>query len=170
MDFSTKYCRVCGQNSPHISQVIGVCAGCLLTHFDEVRPHIEEVHASTRIEFSLPQAPPCHAEGKQCDLCGNNCQIEEGGLGFCGMRTVENGQWCTYPGRHSTVHCIGTVTHYQPIALQTGYVRDVSIQAATTWRSSTAAAQRTACFARTGTIGISHLIIAKASVRRNSLH
>ena len=106
MDYSTKYCQVCGQDSPHISQVIGVCADCIRTKYDVVRPHIEAVHASTRAEFSLPPAPPRHSEGKQCELCGNECQIEEGGFGFCGIRTVENGKLVHLSGtpQRGTLH------------------------------------------------------------------
>jgi len=119
MDFSTKHCRICGQNSAHISQVIGVCADCIRSNFEQVRPHLESVHASTRAEFGLPPAPPRHSDGVQCELCGNQCQIEEGGLGYCGLRTVENGR---------LVHLSGTpqrgMLHWYRDPLPTNCVAD----------------------------------------------
>jgi len=119
MDYPTKYCQVCGKNSPDIAQLIGVCADCLHNYFPQVRNHLEAMHASTRLEFGLPEAPPRHPEGRQCVLCGNECQIKEGGFGFCGLRTVENGK---------LVHLAGTpesgLLHWYRDPLPTNCVAD----------------------------------------------
>lgn len=92
MDIPTKHCRCCHQTSPDISKVIGVCEDCLRTRFKDVRSQITAAHASTRAEFNLPTEVPRHTDGVRCVLCANECQIEEGERGFCGLRTAQNGK------------------------------------------------------------------------------
>lgn len=82
-------CLNCNNESPTISEPLGVCLSCIRKHFGEVYPHILEVHRESREAFNLPTQPPRKEGQKSCDLCVNRCQIEKGGVGYCGVRTNE---------------------------------------------------------------------------------
>lgn len=82
-------CVNCGDSTPLISQAIGVCLRCLRTGYDSMMDHIVEVHGKSRQPFGLPAVPPRDPEGVACKLCHNSCQIGEGGLGYCGIRSVK---------------------------------------------------------------------------------
>jgi pyruvate formate lyase activating enzyme len=81
-------CQKCGESSPIISNTIGYCADCIRAHFEEVWPEIKKLHARTRKPYSLPEDPPLAVDGITCQLCLHQCQIPEGGVGFCGLRRV----------------------------------------------------------------------------------
>ncbi len=53
-------CNHCQKKSKTISDVIGFCVDCIRDHFDEVWPHIKNVHDESRDAFGLPTAPPIH--------------------------------------------------------------------------------------------------------------
>jgi pyruvate formate lyase activating enzyme len=79
-------CIRCGEESILISSALDVCAACIRNHFDDVRPHLEKVHAKSRSIFSLPFRPPKEDKGILCQFCVNQCQILPGEMGFCGTR------------------------------------------------------------------------------------
>lgn len=81
-------CKVCGKVSIYTSAKLGVCADCVRDRFEEARPHIEKAHAEVRDGYNLPPEPPSDVNGVPCGICGNDCQIPEGKVGFCGL--VEN--------------------------------------------------------------------------------
>jgi pyruvate formate lyase activating enzyme len=85
-------CRNCRRDGPIASRALGVCSGCILSDFGKVERHVARVHAKARAEFDLPGKPPDEPDGICCRLCGNECVIGEGKLGFCGLRTVEHGR------------------------------------------------------------------------------
>ncbi len=85
-------CLNCQRSSATISKALGVCTRCIQSDFDAVRDRCAAVHAECRSEFGLPPEPPHAPDGVKCSLCGNECLIGEGQLGFCGVRTVENGR------------------------------------------------------------------------------
>src|SRR3990170_690901 len=85
-------CLNCRLGSSLSSRALGVCGTCILSDFTKVRSHIARVHARSRSLFGLPAQPPRERGGVRCPLCGNECVIGEGGLGFCGLRTVRNGR------------------------------------------------------------------------------
>lgn len=85
-------CIYCGTSSPLISKTIGICLTCLRTGSDGMIDHILEVHRKSREPFGLPVLPPRDPEGITCKLCTNSCQIAEGGLGYCGVRSVTGGK------------------------------------------------------------------------------
>jgi pyruvate formate lyase activating enzyme len=120
MDYSKPArCILCQRESPLISHFIGVCNTCLRQDYPLVKSHLEEVHSRTRREFSLPDEPPHYTDGIVCSLCANECQIREGELGFCGLRTVRNGK---------IVHLAGTpangLLHWYRDPLPTNCVAD----------------------------------------------
>jgi pyruvate formate lyase activating enzyme len=85
-------CKNCGTSSPLISRAIGVCLGCLREGFDGLNDHLLEVHRRSREPFGLPATPPRDPEGIRCTLCVNACQIGEGQIGYCGIRSAAGGK------------------------------------------------------------------------------
>ena len=85
-------CVNCGDSAPLISKTIGICLKCLRTSYDGMMDHIVEVHGKSRQPFGLPAVPPRDPEGVACKLCHNSCQIGEGGLGYCGIRSAAGGK------------------------------------------------------------------------------
>ncbi len=101
-------CMCCGARSNVVSAALQLCADCIRNRFDTVRAHIEEVHAGARRLFGLPETAPRADKGRLCRLCVNECRIEAGEVGYCGLRSgsreVANVQW--YFDRLPT-NCVG---------------------------------------------------------------
>ncbi len=85
----TKQCKVCGARGATVSAQLGVCAACLRNSWREAQPLIKEAHGAARDPFGLPTEPP--AEGAPCGLCVHMCRLEEGQVGFCGVREGTRG-------------------------------------------------------------------------------
>ncbi len=85
-------CLNCRRSGSHISRALGVCGTCIRSDFPSVQRHAARAHAKARSEFGLPAVAPRARDGVQCRICANECVIGEGGLGFCGLRTVTNGR------------------------------------------------------------------------------
>ncbi|MFQ6031446.1 MAG: radical SAM protein [Candidatus Zixiibacteriota bacterium] len=85
-------CINCGKESKLISKALEVCLDCIRRDFDQVLPHIQRVHAKSRVEFDLPTKPPKDPQGSQCNLCVNECRISEGKRGYCGLRENKAGK------------------------------------------------------------------------------
>jgi pyruvate formate lyase activating enzyme len=85
-------CIYCGASSPLVSETIGICLTCLRTGSDGMINHIREIHRKSREPFDLPAFPPKDPEGITCKLCANECQIAEGNVGYCGIRSVTGGK------------------------------------------------------------------------------
>jgi len=49
-------------------------------------------HAKARERFNLPLRPPRHEDVVKCKLCAAECVMQEGELGFCGIRRAERGK------------------------------------------------------------------------------
>ncbi len=84
-------CQVCGK-STLVAQNLAACADCIRNYPQRVMAHIRELQQASRSEFGLPPAPPQAREGVTCRLCANECRIPEGGRGFCGLRTDQEGR------------------------------------------------------------------------------
>ena len=85
-------CRSCSKSARTISDVVGFCADCIREDFDQIWPEIKRVHDRTRRAHGLPEDPPRSQSGITCPLCLHQCKIPEHGVGFCGLRRVENGK------------------------------------------------------------------------------
>jgi pyruvate formate lyase activating enzyme len=85
-------CINCGKESKLISEALEVCLDCIRKDFGKVLPHIQKVHAKSRLEFDLPTKPPKDPQGVQCNFCVNECSIPEGGRGYCGLRENRDGK------------------------------------------------------------------------------
>jgi pyruvate formate lyase activating enzyme len=79
-------CIRCGKQSILISSPLDTCVDCIRNHFDDVKPHLDRVHARSRAIFSLPAKPPKSEHGIICQFCVNQCQILPEEMGFCGTR------------------------------------------------------------------------------------
>ena len=87
-----KRCRVCGEESPLISQALGVCATCIRERSKEALPYIEAAHASARRPYGLPTKIPKGADGILCRVCSNECRMGEGERSYCGLRENKGGR------------------------------------------------------------------------------
>jgi len=85
-------CAICGRSSPLIAATLGVCVDCIRQRPEAVMPGLRRIHAETRREFDLPEAPPRAEAGVRCPLCVNECLIAEGEQGFCGLRANAGGK------------------------------------------------------------------------------
>jgi pyruvate formate lyase activating enzyme len=86
-----KGCQACGKEVGRLSQTLPVCLDCLRSGKENIQPFIERAHYQSRKPFRLVNRPPKHASGLSCQICINQCQIPEGGWGYCGLRTQQNG-------------------------------------------------------------------------------
>lgn len=79
-------CSLCGVNLA--SRSLGVCGPCIRSRADAAE-YIKNAHAE-RWKLLMP----ADAVGKVaiCNLCVNNCHINPGGFGLCGLRTNQNGR------------------------------------------------------------------------------
>ena len=80
-----KECKLCGARSRTISEKIGVCVDCLRDRPEEALEIAMKIHEDSKGAFGLPPCPPRSESGVRCGMCGNECVIPEGGLGYCGL-------------------------------------------------------------------------------------
>jgi len=85
-------CLNCKKESPLIAKILGVCLECIRRDFEKVMPLIEKAHKVSRSNFCLPEGVPRDKGGVRCNICGNECQIPEGGFGYCGLRSNRLGK------------------------------------------------------------------------------
>jgi pyruvate formate lyase activating enzyme len=85
-------CESCGAASVEISEALGLCLDCLRAGGELVEERVAGAHSLTRAPFGLPLAPPRTTGGKTCRICGNQCSLGEGELGYCGLRSVKDGK------------------------------------------------------------------------------
>ncbi len=84
-------CRLCGKRSIIISDVIGFCANCIREHPQETLKPISLIRYRERSSFGLPHKPP-KGGNVRCSFCVNQCELNEGELGFCGRFVCKNGK------------------------------------------------------------------------------
>jgi pyruvate formate lyase activating enzyme len=91
-------CALCNHQSPLVSSFLRLCTLCIRQHPGDARPLVDAAHARARQEFAVAPATDPSRVGLSCPLCANNCIIEEGGLGCCGLRTVRDGRFVHLAG------------------------------------------------------------------------
>lgn len=87
-----KKCVVCGKKSPLISSILQVCVDCIRNRFSEAIKYIEKAHEKSRSMFGLPINPPNNENGIKCGLCGCNCKLGLGDVGYCGLVMNKDGK------------------------------------------------------------------------------
>ena len=98
-----KECRACGKEIDSLSETLPVCLDCLRSGKESIKPFIEEAHYRSRKPFQLVVNPPRETTGIPCQVCANQCQIPEGGWGYCGLRTQKDGVLCGVSGEAGNV-------------------------------------------------------------------
>lgn len=86
-----KKCQTCGREIGTHSHYLPICIDCLRSGEQGVANFVKEIHRQARKPFGLVGNPPRESSGLSCELCINQCKIPEGGWGFCGLRTQNNG-------------------------------------------------------------------------------
>lgn len=92
-----KTCINCGIQSPLISKHLKLCLNCIRVKFNEIKPIIDSIHKKTREAFKLPAFPPKHINSDsekiiRCSICVHECSIDNGEVGYCGLRKNVNGK------------------------------------------------------------------------------
>lgn len=85
-------CQLCGEQSSLVAGWLGVCGSCIAERPEEARTLAVEAHRRARGLFDLPEHPPRAEGGQRCGWCVQDCTIDEGGRGFCGLREVQDGR------------------------------------------------------------------------------
>lgn len=84
-------CRSCNAEGP-FAESMPYCPTCIREKFKELQPHITAIHAQTRRQYSLPESVPQRDAGRSCRLCVNQCHIQDGSVGYCGVRANVKGK------------------------------------------------------------------------------
>jgi len=86
-------CKFCGKTEKAISEVLQVCRRCILEgDWDQVKPHILNVHKQVRQLVELPEKPPKAERPNiklRCRLCINECSLAEQDVSYCGLRNIQ---------------------------------------------------------------------------------
>jgi len=78
-------CKICNNNSPFISNHLGVCLQCIRKKPEKALAITDKVHAESRERFDLPPKSPKDPNGISCGVCANDCKIGINSKGFCGL-------------------------------------------------------------------------------------
>jgi len=81
-------CKIC--SSEKASNYLKICKDCIRKNFDKSFDYIKLAHEEARKKFGLPAFPP--KSGISCGICGNNCKIQEGEMGYCGLSENVSGK------------------------------------------------------------------------------
>ncbi len=84
-------CVNCGESSQVISEPLSICVSCIRDDFENVKSQIERIHCETRGSYGLPQRIP-RGGSFRCSFCVNQCEIQAGGTGYCGVRKEFGGK------------------------------------------------------------------------------
>jgi pyruvate formate lyase activating enzyme len=87
--------------------------------YKSVESILEQVHIKSRYKFGLPGKPSRASNGVKCNICANECCIEEGQKGFCGLRENRAGKL-----HHLTLSPDEAVVEWYYDALPTNCVAD----------------------------------------------
>ncbi len=87
-----KKCMLCEKMDPGVSTILPYCYRCIRERFSEIKGALEEIHGSSRTSFHLPKRPYKSEGGLPCHFCVNQCLMNPGEIGFCGMRENKNGK------------------------------------------------------------------------------
>jgi pyruvate formate lyase activating enzyme len=87
-----KKCQSCSDQNFRVSTILPFCSKCIKAQFPKIKEAVEKIHGSSRKSFHLPEAPVQSKGGLVCHFCVNNCSMNPGERGFCGMRKNDNGR------------------------------------------------------------------------------
>lgn len=84
-------CQFCKETSSNISRELSLCLRCIREKPDKALPIGRAAHLRSRAAYGLPATPPQDPGGIPCQICGNECRMGEGSLGYCGLRENRDG-------------------------------------------------------------------------------
>lgn len=90
--FPKKQCSLCGARSALVSRALGLCSACITGDPEAAAAFVGKAHRESKVAFGLPAAIPRDPRGARCNLCVNECSIEDGQRGFCGLRSAKEGR------------------------------------------------------------------------------
>ncbi|CUS80736.1 pyruvate formate lyase activating enzyme [Candidatus Kryptonium thompsonii] len=92
-------CSICGERN-FVSKVFNACINCIRKNKSNVVEKFLKFHAQTRAEFNLPSQIPHSTFDKSvtCKICGNECGLSEGEVGYCGLRVNFGGKLFHFAG------------------------------------------------------------------------
>lgn len=79
-------CKICDEEKSDIASALGICPSC--ARKKEARVFSAEVHRQSLSTFGLGRISE---SGKNCSQCVNQCRLEEGEKGLCGLRVNQSG-------------------------------------------------------------------------------
>ncbi|MHA2103695.1 MAG: radical SAM protein [Candidatus Hodarchaeales archaeon] len=93
IDLDNRVCILCKSNS-NISSAIKICVNCLRsTKLTTIKPHLKEIHSSSRKSFNLPLQIPQFKTGIACTTCGAKCKLGVNETSWCGLKKNKEGQF-----------------------------------------------------------------------------
>ncbi|MFX0001442.1 MAG: radical SAM protein [Candidatus Hodarchaeota archaeon] len=98
-------CKFCGKTEKVISEVLQVCRDCILEgDWNQIKPHILNVHKLVRKLVELPEKPPKAERPNiklRCNFCINKCSLSENDVSYCGLRNIKlrNSGQLPYPSK-----------------------------------------------------------------------
>lgn len=87
-----KRCKICGKEDKLMSETLGICIDCIRKQPKKAILYVQKAHAKVRKEFNLPEKPPKHPQGIQCNICAHQCKIGPDQKSYCGLRKNVNGK------------------------------------------------------------------------------
>ncbi len=85
-----KECVICGKGKA--SATLRACVDCIRSGRETAMIYAKEAHNRIRAEYGLPTEPPKSEDGISCDLCSNECVMNEGERSYCGLKENVNGK------------------------------------------------------------------------------
>lgn len=77
-------CPIC-KKEKIVSRSLIACVECIKENRENIILEIAKVHRQSRHKFALRETVT-KKHGLNCNICANNCSIQEGEFGFCGLR------------------------------------------------------------------------------------
>ena len=74
-------CRLCGKRSSTISSFLNLCGKCIKEKFFEIKDYIFSIHPALKRKVTP-------ISEKHCNLCINQCNLEENSKSICGLRRI----------------------------------------------------------------------------------
>lgn len=117
-------CRLCDRESKLVSSWLGVCSQCLREKPDKALELVRRTRRKWRLRLGLPPQPPRNTKARKikCQTCVNECEIPEGGSGYCGVWRAVNGELQHVAGSGKLLG-FTYLDPYQPIVYQPRYVQ-----------------------------------------------
>ncbi len=85
-------CNLCHISSKHTSKTLGVCLKCIRQGPEQALEITTRAHQKSRAAIGLPEKPPKDPGGLSCNICVNECRIDHGSIGYCGLRKNDGGK------------------------------------------------------------------------------